>query len=146
MPAIVPATAYTQVQTSGRLGDCLAAALAPAVKVAPKSDDRTWIQWAERELRSGGLLHEYLRREKARTVDRQRAVSRSMVGRRPNARSDFELVARVPAREFFRWKREDPHFWDDDANLRSLKRDNPDLAPCITLGPAPRRGRMVKAA
>lgn len=79
-----------------------------------------------RELREGGYLHEYLRREKAMSNHRLRAVARRMNGWRQNTRSDFRLVAAVPAREYHRWKKEDADFWLDDNNLRSFRRDNPD--------------------
>lgn len=84
-------------------------------------------EWFDRELRSGGMLHEYLRVEKAMTERRWRRIKAHYSGHRPNARSDWKLLAAVPARDFHRWKREDPDFWRDDANLRSLRRDNPDM-------------------
>ena len=80
-----------------------------------------------RALKEEGELFQYLRREKLRTRERQRAVARQMDGFQQNRKSDFKLLAAVPAREFFRWKGQDPHFWDDNKNLKSLKRDNPDL-------------------
>lgn len=84
-----------------------------------------------RELREGGRLHEYIRREKALSTRRMRAVARQMHGRRQNAKSDLRLLAAIPAREFHRWRAVDKHFWEDDSNLRSLRRDNPDA--CIYL-------------
>ena len=84
-------------------------------------------KWAERELRTGGYLEEYLRREKAQGVVRQRAVARKYADRKRHLKGDFELQAAVPAREFFRWRKQDPHFWEDKSNLKSLKRDNPDM-------------------
>jgi hypothetical protein len=75
----------------------------------------------------------YIEAEKARSPLRARAVGRQMqnfsVRRQATNSWDWELKAAIPAREFFRWKKEDPDFWRDDSNLRSLKRDNPDL--CI---------------
>jgi hypothetical protein len=90
-----------------------------------------WDEWMWSELREGGYLHEYLRREKALSVRRQRAVSRKASRVKPKGDSEWECKAMVPAREFFRWREQDEHFWDDDSNLKSLKRDNPDLAPAI---------------
>ena len=87
-----------------------------------------WDEWMWKELRHGGYLMDYIRREKATSVTRQRAVSRRMQGFKQNAKSDFELKAAVPAREFFRLREVDPDFWADDKNLKSLKRDNPDMA------------------
>jgi hypothetical protein len=83
-------------------------------------------EWYWKELREGGYLETYLRQEKHLSRRRMRAVAREMDGFEQNKKSDFRLKAAIPAREFFRWKREDPDFWADDNNLRSFKRDNPD--------------------
>lgn len=79
-----------------------------------------------RELREGGVLHEYLRRERALTHERYRKVRAQFRDYRPNAKSDWKLLAAVPTRDFHRWQKTDPDFWRDDANLRALRRDNPD--------------------
>jgi hypothetical protein len=85
-----------------------------------------WDEWMWRELREGGRFQRYLDLEKRRSDARLRAVRRKMDGWQQNNRSDFRLVAAVPAREYFRWKGVDPHFWEDDGNLKSWRRDNPD--------------------
>jgi hypothetical protein len=82
--------------------------------------------WWHRELRSGGELDDYCRREKAQTARRYRDVARATDGFKQNNKSEFKRVADIPARDYFRWLAEDPDFWRDDANLRSLRRDNPD--------------------
>lgn len=97
------------------------------VKKARARGYRTIQEWAEAEMRAGGELDTYLRRERHQGVERQRAVARRMDGFRQNNQSEHQLVAAIPAREFFRWKREDPDFFCDDKNLKSLKRDNPDM-------------------
>ena len=88
-------------------------------------------EWFWRELRDGGYLQEYLRREKATSHRRLRTVARQMHGRQQNNKSDWRLLAAVPAREYQRWKKEDPHFWDDNNNLRSFRRSNPDACVFI---------------
>jgi hypothetical protein len=88
-----------------------------------------WDEWLWRELREGGRLHEYLAREKSTSGRRLRNVARRMDGFQQNNCSDLRLLAAVPAREYHRWKKEDQHFWEDDANLRSLRRDNTEA--CI---------------
>ena len=88
-------------------------------------------EWFWRELREGGYLQEYLRREKATSQRRLRTVARQMHGRQQNHKSDWRLLAAVPAREYQRWKKEDPHFWDDNNNLRSFRRSNPDACVFI---------------
>lgn len=86
--------------------------------------------WYWRELKGGELL-EYLLREKHDTSQRMRAVKRQMLGFKQNRKSDFQLKAAVPAREFFRWQATDKDFWKDDNNLRSWKRDNEDAVVLV---------------
>ncbi len=98
-------------------------------KRTPKGEDIR--SFMEREFRHGGLLREYLRREQALADKRRQAVAQRAHTLRPNAKSDWKLLAHVDARDFQRWKQKDRHFWMDDANLRSLKRDNPFYAHTI---------------
>jgi len=84
-----------------------------------------------KEIKEGGFLHEYVRREKGTMGASIRRVARFMSGFKPNHKSDFRLVARVPARLAQRLKAEDPDFFSDDRNLKNLKRDNPDV--CVYL-------------
>lgn len=86
-----------------------------------------WDEWMDKALREGGFLERYMARERHTGQRRQRAVARKMQGFKQNMKSDFELKAAVPAREFFRWKQEDPDFWLDDKNLKSLKRDGAEF-------------------
>lgn len=87
----------------------------------------SWPEWLWREWRAGGLLRTYLERERHEGRRRVRAVARAMHGVRRNLKSDLNLRAAVPLREYLRWRATDPDFFADNANLRSLKRDNPDL-------------------
>lgn len=84
-------------------------------------------EWYWKEIKEGGFLCEYLADEKRRTPAAIRRVARVMSGFQQNNKSDFRRIATIPARLVHRWKAEDAHFFDDDNNLRSLKRDNPDL-------------------
>ncbi|MBK8001725.1 MAG: hypothetical protein IPK15_24230 [Verrucomicrobia bacterium] len=83
--------------------------------------------WWWRELKDGGELNTYLRREKAQTAARYRAVARANHGKKPNYKSELHRRADIPLRDYFRWLAVDPDFWKDDKNLKSLKRDNPDV-------------------
>jgi len=93
-------------------------------------------EWFWRELKDGGMLDLYFRREKAMMPQVMRMAGRLMHGFKQNPKSDFERKASIPAKLYHRWKNEDEHFFDDDNNLRSLKRDNPDLP--IFVGPRAR--------
>lgn len=99
---------------------------APALLIPKHEKLVNWDEWIWAELREGGRLHEYLRREKATSGRRMRSVAQRMHGFQQNKKSDLRLLAAVPAREFHRWKKEDAHFWEDDSNLRAWRRDNPD--------------------
>jgi hypothetical protein len=83
--------------------------------------------WYWNEIKEGGFLHEYLADEKRRMPGSIRTIARIMDGFQQNNKSDFRRLAAVPARLYHRWKGEDEHFFEDDNNLRALKRDNPDL-------------------
>lgn len=98
--------------------------------------------WYWREIKEGGFLERYLRAEKAKTPAMIRTVARMMSGFEQNNRSDLRRLAAIPARTYHRWKEEDEHFFDDDDNLRSLKRDNPDMA--IYVGPKRVKGRRYR--
>lgn len=90
-----------------------------------------FLQWWRDELRTGGELAEYLRIEKARTKERYRAVAKKNWDWKQNNRSDIRKVADIPLRDYFRWLKEDPDFFADNKNLRSLRRDNPDVCVYI---------------
>lgn len=85
-------------------------------------------EWILQESKPGGKLHNYVMREKAQSVARMRRLAGSLWRRdwKQNNKSDFRVLSHVPVREFLRWRQEDPNFWDDDNNLRSFRRDNPD--------------------
>jgi len=80
--------------------------------------------WRWRELREGGVLYNYLQRKRAETRRRWEAVGRARYGFQQNPKSDLQLLASVPAYDYFRWIRQDKHFFRDPKNLRALKRDN----------------------
>lgn len=87
----------------------------------------TYGDWIWKGLRGdAGWLKAYFEAEKHTAKDRMRAVAKQNHGQRPNPRSDLHWKASVPATEYFRCKRLDKNFWDDDANLRAWKRDNQD--------------------
>jgi hypothetical protein len=84
--------------------------------------------WVWQELREGGRLRRYLNVERHTTGHRWRSIARARAGFQQNNKSDVRLRASVPALDYFRFAKMDKHFWEDPANLKSLKRDNPDCA------------------
>jgi hypothetical protein len=83
--------------------------------------------WLLRTCRTDGFFAQYFAREKHRMQAQIRRVARAMHGRQQNNKSDIRLVASVPARLYHRWKQEDPDFFSDNQNLKSLRRDNADI-------------------
>jgi hypothetical protein len=83
----------------------------------------------ERELRTGGLLHEKLRRERGQTRTRmeQAALPHRDYRRRPGSEMDLQAV--VDARTWMRWYLTDPYFWHDKQNIKRFVKDNPIAAP-----------------
>lgn len=80
--------------------------------------------WRWRELREGGCLHAYLNRMRAKTSRRWRAVGRGRHGFKQNPKSEFQLLASVPAYDYYRFIKQDRNFWRDISNLKALRRDN----------------------
>jgi hypothetical protein len=125
------ATKYTDVRAA-------APKAAPPVRTARRANGGLFLptlrgkansvsEWFWRELKDGGALDLYFRREKALMPRAIRMAGRLMAGFQQNNKSDFQRKASIPAKLYHRWKNEDEHFFEDDNNLRSLKRDNPDL-------------------
>ncbi len=83
--------------------------------------------WVWNELREGGRLKRYLDVEKSTANQRWRGVGKARAGFQQNNKSELKLKASIPAIDYFRFRRMDKHFFDDDANLRSLRRDNPSV-------------------
>ena len=100
----------------------------PQILVPTANGRRVMLKdWWFQECKEGGFLHEYIRREKGRMPQMLRNVARVMAGFKQNNKSDFRLIAAVPARLYQRLKAEDKDFFSDNQNLRNLRRDNPDV-------------------
>ena len=95
--------------------------------IAVLSKQISFWDWWNRELKDGGFLQRYLEREKALSFKRLRAVARRTWKRECNKKSDFRLRCVLPAREFFRLRAMDRHFFEDDTNIKNLVRDNPEV-------------------
>ena len=58
--------------------------------------------WWHKECKDGGFIKEYIRREKGRMPQMLRNVARLMANFKQNPKSDFRLIASVPARLYQR--------------------------------------------
>jgi hypothetical protein len=99
----------------------------PAILIRQARKRETWNEWIRNAWKDEGLFRRYLAMEKATTERRLRQVGRAMQGFQQNNKSEHKLRACVPLREYLRFKAMDRDFWADDSNLRSLKRDNPNM-------------------
>jgi hypothetical protein len=107
---------------------------APQVVVKRPSvamSSQQWLDWFHSELRSGRSLDQYFQMKKAKIQQEIRECARKNWGRKQNNRSELEWEMEVPSSLYHYWKFQDPHFWEDKANLKSLRRDNDDLTHCI---------------
>jgi predicted HNH restriction endonuclease len=125
---IAEVSKYTDVRAVAKA----AAPRAPGIIIKQPRKGRVNIRdFINSELRSGKYLNTMLNWEKHLADKRWRQVARERWGEKPNWRSEFQLLARVPSRDYFRWKSEDPDFWKDNSNLKRLRRSNDDLRACI---------------
>ena len=84
---------------------------------------------AARAFRDPKLYANYIAAEKAKyRGDAQKIFSRYKNYQR-RAGSELEQECVVPARTYFRWMQVDPHFWEDDANVKKFIKDNPEARP-----------------
>lgn len=86
----------------------------------------------ERELRTGGLLHQKLERERAATKERMASAALPHRDYQRKPGSEMELQAVVDARTWMRWYLTDPYFWHDKNNIKRFVKDNPIAAPWKT--------------
>lgn len=123
--ALVLATKYTPLPKRTTPGNG-----APAIHVRqPRRARESFVDWLNRELKEGGWLYNYLRREKAMGPQRMRNVAVANKNFQQNMKSDLQLRCVLPARNFFRLRAMDPHFFEDDRNIKNLIRDNPEVRP-----------------
>ena len=82
-----------------------------------------------RAFRDPKLFTEYIAAEKSKyRGNAQKIFSRYRNHqRRPGA--ELDLAGVIPARTYFRWMQVDPHFWEDDGNVKRILKDNPEMTP-----------------
>lgn len=124
---IKPVGKYSPVRGSGPRPAVHARPATPFILVKRLARMQKLKDWWHKEIKDGGFLHQYVRQEKYQMPDRFRAIARKFVDWKQPTKTDFQLRAAIPARLYHRLRNEDPHFFEDNANLKSLKRDNPDV-------------------
>jgi len=85
--------------------------------------------WVERTLRNGCFLHEYLRREKARTTERMRTVAAQNQDYERRRGSEHNLVGVMDMRTWMRWQLSEPGVMEDVKEFKKLVKDNPEMTP-----------------
>lgn len=98
----------------------------PQVLIRQRRRQQAYLAWLEQEFKAGGLFRRLQDWSKATADKRMRAVARQTYGWKQNPKSDLRVLAHVPLHEWLRWRKQDPDFWKDNANLRSWRRKNED--------------------
>jgi hypothetical protein len=124
---IVTATKYADVRTP-RAARSGVPERAPALILPKPGECVSLPEWYWREMREGGLLYNYLQREKAATPGWIRQTAIQCRNFQQNNKSEFRRIASIPARTALRLMGEDREFFHDKKNIKNLKRDNPDMA------------------
>lgn len=83
-------------------------------------------QWVHKELKEGGRLQRYYEFKRRQTDAALRAVAIRTKDFRQNNKVDARVLAHVPLMTYLMMRKKDEHFWKDDSNLRSYRRDNAD--------------------
>jgi len=128
---IVAASKYTPVPGPKERRSAAAPQVLVKKQRPTQMTNAQWVDWFNSELRSGRSLDQYFKAKKHAINQSIRKLARKNWGKRQINKSDFEWKFEVPTALYHYWKAQDPHFWDDPANLRSLRRDNDDLTHCI---------------
>ena len=81
------------------------------------------------EMRWGKFVADYIEREKGLYRERIKPSIEKYKGFQQNNKSEFQLDMTVDARVYMRWLKEDPNFWNDPANVKKFKKDNPECQP-----------------
>lgn len=84
-------------------------------------------EWVHKELKPGGYLDRYYEFKKRQTAAALRAVAIRTRHFKQNNKVDARVLAHVPLATYMMMRRMDPHFWQDDKNIKSIKRDEPDF-------------------
>jgi|TARA_R100001082_G_scaffold111115_2_gene93457 hypothetical protein len=82
-----------------------------------------------RTLRDPELHKKYVAFEKIQNRRQSQKIFQKYKNRKQLKKSELWMEMVVPARLFYRWQQEDPHFWEDDNNVKRIIKDNPELQP-----------------
>ena len=84
-------------------------------------------EWVHMEIKPGGYLDRYYEFKKRQTAAALRAVAIRTRTFKQNNDVDARVIAHVPLTTYMMMRRMDPYFWQDNKNIKSLKRDEPDF-------------------
>lgn len=101
----------------------------PQILIKKDRQRQTWRDFIHKAWKDEGLFQRYCQMEKYKTELRIRAVGRHMQDFKQNNKSEWRLTSALPARDWFRMMKVDPHFQDCKRTMKRLKSDNPNL--CI---------------
>lgn len=81
------------------------------------------------EMRWGNYVKDYVDKEKGLYQKRIRPALEKYKNFQQNNKSEFQLDMTIDARVYMRWLKVDPYFWQDKANVKRFKKDNPEVQP-----------------
>jgi len=84
---------------------------------------------ANRAFRDVGMFKKYVDAEKHRYRRRAQDVFSRYKNYQHNKKAELRLEGVIDARTYMRWQEVDPHFWDDDANVKKFLKDNRETQP-----------------
>jgi len=84
---------------------------------------------AARAFRDPAMFKSYVDAEKHRYRRRAQDVFSRYKNYQHNKKAELRLMGVIDARTYMRWQEVDPHFWDDDANVKKFIKDNRETTP-----------------
>jgi len=90
--------------------------------ISEEAAHKKWLEGLYWELRSGIELEKFNYLKK-----RKQELGAANQGKAAQVEGLGQLVAEYDPRQWFRWRQEDEHFWDDNTNVEKFKKDNPEV-------------------
>lgn len=84
---------------------------------------------AARAFRDMELYKQYVDAEKQQYRKRAQGIFGRYKNYQANKKAELRLTGVVDARTYMRWQQVDPHFWEDDNNVKRILKDNPEMTP-----------------
>tara|TARA_B110000014_G_C19568667_1_gene303038 strand:+ start:44 stop:364 length:321 start_codon:yes stop_codon:yes gene_type:complete len=84
---------------------------------------------AARAFRDPAMFKSYVDAEKHKYRRKAGSIFQRYKNYQANKKAELRLEGVIDARTYMRWQAVDPHFWDDDANVKKFLKDNRETTP-----------------